>query len=271
MMGGSSGTAAAIPYNAGGPGYGGTVYEPNAQGQFDQYYQQLVKSFIDPYTAGTTPAQTNYPLAQGAAGNILNNPYAAGAQNTAGQLGDIGQGLLGTLQNWLPLVTSPFASQAFEGAQTGAGYGGQAAAQGAGAAAGLAGLPAQVAGLAQQTAGYAPQVAGLAQQTAGLAPQVAALAPQVAAGIAPLQAGARGVMDTGFDPRRELYQRTQQQVGDQSNAINSMYGLGTSPYGAGLAAQNNRNFNMALGHVLGGGTSINAMVWMHLVSAPPKP
>src|SRR5438445_4669730 len=25
---------------------------------------------------------------------------------------------------------------------------------------------------------------------------------------------------------------------------------------------NNRNFNMALGHVLGGGTSINAMVWM---------
>ena len=25
---------------------------------------------------------------------------------------------------------------------------------------------------------------------------------------------------------------------------------------------NNRKFNMALGHVLGGGTSINAMVWM---------
>src|SRR5258706_13344555 len=25
---------------------------------------------------------------------------------------------------------------------------------------------------------------------------------------------------------------------------------------------NNRNFNMALGHVLGGGTSINAMVWI---------
>src|SRR6266852_1937026 len=25
---------------------------------------------------------------------------------------------------------------------------------------------------------------------------------------------------------------------------------------------NNRNFNMALGHVLGGGTSINAMVWL---------
>src|SRR5580700_8566993 len=29
-----------------------------------------------------------------------------------------------------------------------------------------------------------------------------------------------------------------------------------------LPQLNNRNFNMALGHVLGGGTSINAMVWM---------
>ena len=29
-----------------------------------------------------------------------------------------------------------------------------------------------------------------------------------------------------------------------------------------LPQLNNRNFNMALGHVLGGGSSINAMVWM---------
>lgn len=49
---------------------------------------------------------------------------------------------------------------------------------------------------------------------------------------------------TAFDPQQALYQQQYQQQLDQSNATNSMYGLGTSPYGAGVANQASTNFNI---------------------------
>jgi hypothetical protein len=52
------------------------------------------------------------------------------------------------------------------------------------------------------------------------------------------------IIQTGFDPQGSLYNRTQQQTSDQTNAINAMNGVAGSPYGAGLAAQANNNFNI---------------------------
>ncbi|KVF31756.1 hypothetical protein WJ08_13790 [Burkholderia vietnamiensis] len=52
------------------------------------------------------------------------------------------------------------------------------------------------------------------------------------------------VYNTAMDPQSALYNRTRQQVTDQSNAVNSMYGLGTSAAGAGLTNQALSNFNI---------------------------
>lgn len=52
------------------------------------------------------------------------------------------------------------------------------------------------------------------------------------------------ILNTAFDPQGALYQRMAGQTADRANAINSMYGLGSSPYGAGLANDASRNFNI---------------------------
>jgi hypothetical protein len=77
------------------------------------------------------------------------------------------------------------------------------------------------------------------------------LAPQMQAGASSLFGlGATGapygsqILQTGFDPQKALYNQQFNQQQQQSNAINSMYGLGSSPAGAGLAAQNATNFNI---------------------------
>ncbi len=94
----------------------------------------------------------------------------------------------------------------------------------------------------------APQQQGVNQaaQYAGgtLAPQLQQGASALA-GMGGQAAGYGGqALAAGFDPQSALYNRTQHQVSDQSNAINSMYGLNSSPYGAGVAGQNLSNFNI---------------------------
>jgi len=59
-----------------------------------------------------------------------------------------------------------------------------------------------------------------------------------------LGAYAPGIMQTAFDPQNALYQQQYQQQMDQQNAINAMYGVGGSPYGAGVAGQTANNFNL---------------------------
>ena len=95
--------------------------------------------------------------------------------------------------------------------------------------------------------------AGLMQGTANMASNygLGTLAPQMAGGantlFGPGNTGAPyagQVLQTGFDPQNALYNRTYQQTVDQSNAINSMYGLGSSPAGAGLTEQATNNFNI---------------------------
>jgi hypothetical protein len=61
---------------------------------------------------------------------------------------------------------------------------------------------------------------------------------------APLAGAENAILNTGFDPRSALYQRTQQQVTNQQNAVNALSGVGTSPYGAGVTGQAQQNFNI---------------------------
>lgn len=87
--------------------------------------------------------------------------------------------------------------------------------------------------------------AALAQQGAGGA---AGMAPTLSGygmgGAASLYGAGNQVLNTAMDPQQALYNRMQQQTVDQSNAVNSMYGLGSSPYGAGVTGQNLNNFNI---------------------------
>lgn len=52
------------------------------------------------------------------------------------------------------------------------------------------------------------------------------------------------ILQNAFDPQSALYNRTQQQVADQLNAVNAQSGLSASPYGAGVAGQGLSNFNI---------------------------
>lgn len=80
-----------------------------------------------------------------------------------------------------------------------------------------------------------------------------------AGNLANLQAGAAGnlfgmgnqaapygqqILQTGFDPQNALYDRTQQQIRDQTSATNAMSGLSGTPYGAGVQNQALSNFNI---------------------------
>lgn len=88
---------------------------------------------------------------------------------------------------------------------------------------------------AQQGAAYGagtlyPQVAGGASSLFGLAGAASPYAGQL--------------LQTGFDPQNALYNQLFQRTQDQSNATNAMYGLASSPYGAGLTDQALTTFNL---------------------------
>lgn len=96
--------------------------------------------------------------------------------------------------------------------------------------------------LGQYAAGYgqatAPIAAGAGAQGYG---QLQSLVP---ATTTPELAAAMQVLQTGFDPQQDLYNRQYQQMRDQQNAINAMSGVAGTPYGAGIAGDASRNFNI---------------------------
>lgn len=55
---------------------------------------------------------------------------------------------------------------------------------------------------------------------------------------------AQQIYQTAFDPQQALYQQQLQQSQDAQNVMASMYGVASSPYGAGLAAENTNKFNI---------------------------
>ena len=60
----------------------------------------------------------------------------------------------------------------------------------------------------------------------------------------PLISAGQQLYNTALDPQHALYSRTVQQLQDQTGATNSMYGLGSSAAGAGVANQALSNFNI---------------------------
>ena len=100
---------------------------------------------------------------------------------------------------------------------------------------------------AQQTAQnlynnpFAGQGLGGAQAASGLGQNAAYAGFNTGASMVPY---AQQIFQSGMDPQQQLYQRTLQQVQDQSNVNNSMAGVGTTPYGAGLTNQATRDFNI---------------------------
>jgi len=82
--------------------------------------------------------------------------------------------------------------------------------------------------------GGAQQGAGLgaagANQQYGMAGQVGGTIP--------------GLLNSGFDPQQALFNRSQGQLMDQTNAINSMSGLAGTPYGASVGANAMGNFDI---------------------------
>jgi hypothetical protein len=63
-------------------------------------------------------------------------------------------------------------------------------------------------------------------------------------GAQQLQGGANSIMNTAFDPQSALYNQLFQQNQDMANVQNTMSGVGTTPYGAGVADQSGQNFNI---------------------------
>lgn len=99
---------------------------------------------------------------------------------------------------------------------------------------------------------YNNPYAGQFQQGAGTAGQLgtnAALgsfgagAQTAGAGLG-LFPGAQAVMQSGFDPQNALYNRTLQQVTDQTRSGLEARGLDNTPYGAGVEGQTLGNFNI---------------------------
>ena len=98
--------------------------------------------------------------------------------------------------------------------------------------------------------GALPTVASLTQ-AGGSNPYYdeAALAAQQGAaiggqGATNLAAGANQTLSTAYDPQGALFNRTQQQTLDQSNAVNAMSGVASTPYGASVTGNNLSNFDI---------------------------
>lgn len=96
---------------------------------------------------------------------------------------------------------------------------------------------------------YFPQAMSGAQSAANAA--TSQVAPQQLGAASQLQAfsslsnpAALQTLYSAYDPQSALYNQQYTQQLDQTNAIQSMYGTGGSPYGAGVAANASNNFNL---------------------------
>jgi len=103
-----------------------------------------------------------------------------------------------------------------------------------------AGLAAQ-----QQYAGNYQNAANAAgSQYGNLGTQLQGAAGQQFGAQTGLLNAGQQLYQTSLDPQNALYNRTVQQLQDQTGATNSMYGLGSSGAGAGVANQALGNFNI---------------------------
>lgn len=235
-----------------------TSYQPSNQAGADQGYQQGANTLAT--NAAALQGQVN-PAYANVTSNVTNNPYYQTSQNYAG----LTSGIAGNM----------VAPSQFGAAQNSNQYGGLASAIGgqiAGQnAAGIApGVYNQGMGQAGQVAGsgyigtaggilnnglqQAGQIQNNGTTNASLYNLLSNLGQSGAIGNSGYQQVAQGLLgsefaagnqllQTAYDPQQTLYNQQYQQMLDQQNAINSMNGVATSPYGAGVAGQAAQNFN----------------------------
>lgn len=234
-------------------------YMPTGQAQADASYQSLV-SGATPYA--NSIASTTIPGLQQTATNVQNNPYAGQAQagaNAAAALGTnvVGGQLYGSqMMQGLGAIggaAAPGIAQASLDAGRGAMNAGQnifdsTQAQIPGAMAGqqyAGGVLSDSFALRDYLAslGGSSQARGLLDTGINNANTSFSQAQGAIPGLTGGMGEAQTLLTNGFDPQRELYNREFQQQSDQQNAINSMYGLNTSAYGAGVAGQKSQDFN----------------------------
>jgi hypothetical protein len=200
------------------------VYTPAAQPQADMMYQNILNNVLGPLAMNPsqTPAGQNLPAAQAATyNNIVNNPGFGGAlgamqtayspsfnayQNAIDEMPFL-QGGGSDLVN--QARNNPFYQQAQGGAQTAAQIGGQAA----------------------------PLAANVGNSLFNLMPQYYGQIPG-------LQAAGNQILQTGFDPQNALYDRTLNQVRNQTGVNNAFSGVNNSPYGADVTGNALSNFNI---------------------------
>jgi len=70
------------------------------------------------------------------------------------------------------------------------------------------------------------------------------MAGQIGGTVAPQIGAAGAILNQAFDPQQALYQRTAQQVGEQSLAGLSQSGLAGTPWGQGVAGKTMADFNI---------------------------
>lgn len=229
------------------------AYQPTWQGGADQTYQTIAN--------GATPWVQNLPGsvipgAQQVVNNVASNPYWLGAQTgandvanmarnwavpgmmgSASSLYDTGMSSLGQGQGMMDALRWSGDAAYAQGQDLAGRQRGFADTQGVLANRSLDMLPGAV------NSGYANAdpfyMSGMTKANKAWA-QSQAMMPGMTQGMP----YAQHMLDQGFDPRGELYGREYQKMRDQQNAISSMYGVSSSPYGAGLAGDASRNFNM---------------------------
>ena len=203
-------------FGGGGGGGGGS------QGNQRLYIPSNLSGADQGWNAAQTTNQGQLGFAGGLANNVDPGLYAAyrGAQgiNYAPSLSDAS--MAGAQYAGLANIANQFGGQQFNEANRG--FGNQQALGNAGAQ--QYGQNQQLAaGLQGQGQQYYNALQGIGNQTA--------------------QAGQQ-VFNTAMDPQQGLYNQLFQQTTDQANAVNSMYGLGSSAAGAGLTSQAQNNFNL---------------------------
>lgn len=238
-----------------------TGYQPTWQGGADANTQGLIQNATPWATA--LPGQT-IPGMQTAAQGIADNPYFSQAMGGAQQGAQYGSATaagmmdssnqLGSQAYWSAAGAGD-AMNAFRGLATDAQRSGDLAAnlgskaqQESHAAIGYGqNVYDQTQSLIPSTTGGAALAPGLQQQAQGLANLTAGQALGAIPGLTGGMDAAGRVLDTGFDPQNALYDRGMQRTLDTQNALNAMYGLGSSAYGAGLSGDAARNYGLDWG------------------------
>lgn len=135
------------------------------------------------------------------------------------------------------LFSNPFAGQAVGSAEEASGLGRDLALRSVGTGGALTGAGGNLFDAAGGIPGQAYGTMG-AGQSLYPAGETAIAAGQ---GMIP---GAYSILNAAFDPQQALYNRTAQQVQDQTRAAQAARGVQTTPYGAGVEGDVMKNFNI---------------------------